>query len=130
TDKEMTDGIATDEAVKFLRAKRDQPFFLVVGFYRPHVPWIAPKKYFDMYPLDKIQLPKEPPHRADLPPAAVASTPNANYGLSEQERKQAIQAYYASVSFMDARVGELLDELERQGLLEDTVIVLWGDHGW
>ena len=130
TDREMTDGIAADEAIKFLRQKHTQPFFLAVGFYRPHVPWIAPKKYFDMYPLDKIQLPKEPPHRDNLPPAAVASTKQANYGLSEKQRKEAIRAYYASISFLDARVGELLDELERQGLLENTIIVLWGDHGW
>jgi uncharacterized sulfatase len=130
TDREMTDGIAVDEAVKFLREKRDRPFFLAVGFYRPHVPWIAPKKYFDMYPLDKITLPKEPPHRANAPAAALASVPSADYGLSEQERKEARRAYYASTTFVDARVGELLDELEKQGLLENTIIVLWGDHGW
>ncbi len=129
TDREMTDGIAADEAIKILKQKHDKPFFLAVGFYRPHVPWIAPKKYFDMYPLDKIQVPKEQ-HRDQAPKPALASTNGDNYGLPEKDLKEAIQAYFASTTFLDARVGELLDELERQGLLENTIIILWGDHGW
>jgi uncharacterized sulfatase len=118
------------EAIKLLEQKRDRPFFLAVGFYRPHVPWIVPKKYFDMYPLDKIELPREPAGaRKNVPPVAFNVRP-PDYGLSEDERRHAIRAYYASVSFMDAQVGAVLDALDRLGLTDDTVIVLFGDHGW
>jgi uncharacterized sulfatase len=129
-DAQHTDGKVAAEAIKLLEQDRDKPFFLAVGFYRPHVPWIAPKKYFDLYPLDKIQLPQEPANaRQGVPPVAFTVNP-PNYGLSEEEQKYAIRAYYASVTFMDAQVGLLLDALDRLGLADDTIIVLFGDHGW
>ena len=129
-DAEYTDGKGALEAAKFLEKNKDKPFFLAMGFYQPHVPMIAPKQYFDMYPLDKIQLPKDfAGKREGQPPAAFAVNP-PNYGITEQQAKEIIRAYYAATTFVDAQVGVVLDALEKNGLLENTIIVLWGDHGW
>jgi iduronate 2-sulfatase len=128
-DKEQTDGKTAEQAIKILEEKRDRPFFLAVGFYRPHVPWVAPTKYFDMYPRDKMQLVKEP-GRDNVPSPALMSTPNANYGLSAEDQQKALQGYYASVTFMDAQLGLVLDALDRLGLADNTIIVFWSDHGW
>jgi uncharacterized sulfatase len=132
TDSEQTDGKVAEEAIKLLRQSKDEkrPFFLAVGFYRPHVPWVAPKKYFDMYDMNKIKMPVEPADiRAGVPKLAFTVNP-PNYGLKDDECRECIRAYYASTSFMDAQVGLILAELERLGLLEDTIVVFWGDHGW
>lgn len=129
-DEEQTDGKVATEAIRLLEENRDKPFFLGVGFYRPHTPYVAPKKYFDMYPLDRIRLPHSVPNdRDDIPPAALW-VKQANYGLSETELRQALQAYYASITFMDAQVGRLLDAVNRLQLTDRTVIVLWSDHGY
>jgi iduronate 2-sulfatase len=129
-DETQTDGIVATEAIKILRQKRDQPLFLAVGFYRPHVPWIAPKRYFANYPLEKIHMPKEPANVRDgVPPVAFAVNP-PNYGLGNEECRNSIRAYYASVSFMDAQVGRLLDELDRLNLWDDTIVIFISDHGW
>jgi uncharacterized sulfatase len=129
-DAEQTDGKSASEAIKLLEAHRDKPFFLGVGFYRPHTPYIAPKKYFDLYPLDSIALPFNPADdRDDIPDPALNIRP-ANYGLSDEQCRQCIQAYYASISFMDAQVGRLLDTLDRLNLSDNTIVVLWGDHGY
>jgi uncharacterized sulfatase len=130
TDDEQTDGMVANEAIKLMEEKRDQPFFIAAGFFRPHCPFIAPKKYFDMYPLESIRLPEEPEeHFNNIPKAAFWTNP-LYWGLSEDERKQTIRAYYASVTFMDAQVGKLLDAVERLGLAENTIIVFWSDHGY
>jgi len=96
-DETHTDGIAALEAIKVLQQRRDQPFFLAVGFYRPHVPWIAPKKYFDQYPLGQIKMPMEPAKvREGVPSVAFAVNP-PNYGISDEECRNSIRAYYATV---------------------------------
>jgi iduronate 2-sulfatase len=127
---EQTDGMIAGEAVKFLEKNKNEPFFLAVGFFKPHVPWIATKKHFDRYPLADIKTPVEPKTiREGVPKIAFAVNP-PNYGLEDEKLRNCIRAYYASTSFMDEQLGEILDALERLGLAENTIIVFWGDHGW
>jgi len=129
-DEEFTDSLVADESIRALEESKDGPFFLGVGFYRPHVPWIVPKKYFDLYPIEKISLPFNPPNdRTDIPPVALW-VQKPNYGRSDEELRRAIRAYYASITFVDKQVGRVLDALDRLGLRDNTIVILWGDHGW
>ncbi len=130
TDEEQTDGRGATAAIKLLEQHRNEPFFLAVGFYRPHTPYVAPKPYFGWYPLDKLALAAEPDDdRSDIPGLALTVKP-PNYGLTEDLQRQAIEAYFASISLMDAQVGRLLDALDRLGLAEKTVVVFLSDHGY
>lgn len=130
TDEEQTDGKVAAEAIRLLEQHKDQPFFIAAGFYRPHVPDVATKKYFELYPLEKILLPKEPPeHIANIPPVALTTKP-LNYGIDEEKLRIFKRAYFASISFVDAQIGKVLDALERLKLADNTVVVLFGDHGW
>ena len=129
-DEEHTDGITANEITKLLEEHRNDPFFLAAGFYRPHVPWIAPTKYFDMFPLDRIQIKPFDESEMRIAPEPAYFTNPANWGMDEKQRKQALQAYYASIAFLDVQVGKLLDTLERLKLLENTTIVFWSDHGY
>jgi uncharacterized sulfatase len=132
TDAEQTDGMIAREAVRMLEAMNDRPFFLGVGFFRPHTPYVAPKQYFAANPLEQVQLVNVPPDdRDDLPPAAIPhNIPVANYGLPEPTLREALQAYRASVSFVDAQVGVLIEALDRLQLWDRTIVVLWSDHGY
>ena len=132
TDEEQTDGMIATEAIELMRQNQEQPFFLGVGFFRPHTPYVAPKKYWDLYPIEKIKMPYAPENdRADIPKSAFAhNNPVPNYSLAEEDALKAKQAYYATVSFVDAQVGRLLDAVEELGLSERTIIVFWSDHGY
>ncbi|MCA9063775.1 MAG: sulfatase [Planctomycetaceae bacterium] len=131
-DVEQTDGLIASEALRLMAETSDKPFFLGVGFFRPHTPYVAPKQYFDLYPLESIQLPTAPEgDRDDIPPIAFAhNCLIPNYGLDELTCRQALQAYLACVSFVDAQVARLLDGLNELGLKENTIVVLWSDHGY
>ena len=134
-DEEQTDGIAASEAIKKLNdfASRDTPFFLAVGFFRPHTPFVAPKKYFDLYDQEKIEIPEVPiDYLATLPePAAKSIRAKKDQLNLEKERAQEIkEAYYATISFVDAQVGRILDQLEANGQDKNTVIVFTSDHGY
>lgn len=130
--EEQTDGMIATEAIKLMRERKDEPFFLGVGFFRPHTPYVAPKKYFDLYPLDEMRLPYAPADdRADIPvPAFAHNCPVPNYSLDRQTLLQATQAYYACVSMVDDQVGRLLDELDTLGIADNTIVVFWSDHGY
>lgn len=110
--------------------KKNEPFFLAVGFFRPHTPYVAPQKYFDMYPVDKVPLPKEIPNDLDDVPEAALFTKPPHWGLDEVKRREALRAYYATITFMDAQVGKLIDAVDKLKLAEKTIIVLWSDHGY
>jgi iduronate 2-sulfatase len=125
-----TDAKGADAAIRLLEENRDRPFFLAVGFYRPHVPCVATPTYLAMHPLERISLPKEPPeHLAGILDAALTTRP-ANYGLDEMTLRTFTQHYHASTSLMDVQVGRVLDALERLKLADTTAVVLFGDHGW
>src|SRR5687767_12169610 len=107
---EQADYQSADEAIRLLNQRKadEKPFFLAVGFIRPHVPVIAPRKYFEMHPLEKIALPKVLPNdRDDIPPAAFMDS-KANWNMSDADCRESIRAYYACVSFMDAQAGRVL----------------------
>lgn len=127
-DAEQTDARGAEAAVRLLEQNKDRPFFLAVGFYRPHTPYVAPKKYFDMYPLDSIKVVSAPGRDGVPAPALTVNPPD--YGISDDLKRQAIRAYYASTTFMDAQVGTVLDALDRLNLAEKTVVVFWSDHGY
>lgn len=141
-DEEQTDAKVALEAVQLMERHRTEPFFLAVGFYRPHSPWIAPRRYFDLYRDASIDPPRlSPDDRADIPEPALWVNPlrlrgkvplvwPPNFGLPDTDVRRGILAYYASVSFMDAQVGRLLDALDRLGLADNTIVVFLGDHGF
>jgi uncharacterized sulfatase len=129
-DEAHTDGKVAGETIGLLEKYKDRPFFIGAGFYRPHCPFIAPQKYFDMYPLERIQAPPQYPEAAGQVPAAAWFTNPPNWGLTAQQQREVIRAYYASISFLDAQVGRLLDALDRLGLADNTIVVFMSDHGY
>ncbi len=140
-DETYGDGKIANEAIRRLSAakeKPDQPFFLAVGFLKPHLPFVAPKKYWDLYERSAFTLPalQKPPIGApDFAPTtwgelrAYSDIPETG-PVTEEKARLLIHGYHAAVSYMDAQLGRVLDELDRLGLAQNTIIVLWGDHGW
>ena len=138
-DDTFHDGKVADLAVTTLRdiSKKSEPFFLAVGFVKPHLPFVSPKKYWDLYDPAKIQLAPNKFRPKDAPDYAIQAggEMRAYHGIPsgaipDDLARQLKHGYYAAISYMDAQVGKVLDELERLGLREKTIIVLWGDHGW
>jgi arylsulfatase A-like enzyme len=133
-DEDLREWKIVQYGIDQLRKPHDKPFFLAVGLHKPHMPWNVPRKYYDMHPLEGIQL---PPHREDdlndLPPAAVRmARPEGDHrAILESGRwKEAVQAYLAAISYADAMIGRLIEGLDRSEYRDNTIIVLWGDHGW
>lgn len=137
-DNYLNDGAMADHAIERLRALKDQTFFLGVGFLKPHLPFVAPKKYFDLYRPEQFKLAANPHPPKGSPPYALSGFGElrAYVGIpkqgpvSDEDARKLIHAYHACISYMDAQVGRVLDELDRLGLAQNTVVVLWGDHGW
>ena len=135
TDLEQTDGIAATAAVGLLKkyAQQKRRFFLAVGLYRPHTPYVSPKKYFAMYPRQKLVIPKVPAgYLKTLPKSAQRSITRkkAQVNLSDDLARRAMQGYYASISFADAQVGRVLDVLRETGLEKNTIVLFTSDHGY
>lgn len=131
-DEEHTDGKVALETIKLIEQHKDEPFFIAAGFYKPHTPYVAPTKYFDLYPMSRIQLPKEPAdHLKSVPKPALASTsPWPLFGVTTEQARECKQAYYAAISFVDAQIGKLLDTMDRLKLWDNTVVIFWSDHGY
>jgi arylsulfatase A-like enzyme/GH35 family endo-1,4-beta-xylanase len=148
-DDAYVDGALAMYANKFLdeyKPESNEPFFLAVGFKRPHLPFTAPKKYWDMYNPSKFEIAKFQQNSKNGPSIAYHSsgelrsyiTPEISYEISKNNRvilsdefqKELIHGYYASTSFIDAQIGKIVDKLKETGLHKNTIIVIWGDHGW
>ncbi|MDX1638910.1 MAG: sulfatase [Balneolaceae bacterium] len=139
-DSAYSDGKMANKVIDDLRKlkDRDEPFFLAAGFLKPHLPFNVPQKYWDMYDPEQIEFPATQFGNSGAPEQAYHNFGELrNYGnippdarLPDSLARKLIHGYYAAVSYADAQVGRLLDELDRLGLRENTIIVLWGDHGW
>ncbi len=133
-DEAVSDTQIADYGISELVKSHDQPFFLTLGFHKPHMPWNVPQKYFDMHPLDQIELP--PTKDGDLNdiPAGglnMAKALGDHATILQSGRwKEAVQAYLAAISYLDGQVGRVLDALEGSPHKDNTIICLWGDHGW
>lgn len=130
-DLEHADGMAAEAAIEFLRRNKDKPFFLGCGFVRPHVPLVAPSKYFDLYDRDAMTAPTFPEGDLDDVPKVIREyKANSRYGVTPELHKGLLEAYYASISYMDAQVGRVLDALDELGLSENTIVIFSSDHGY
>ena len=139
-DDAYVDGVLAKRAIDDLRRLKDknQPFFLAVGFIKPHLPFIAPQKYWDLYDHADIHLPGNYHVPKDAPKESIHSSGElrayagipAKGPVSDETARNLIHGYYACVSYTDAQIGKLLDELDRLELADNTIVVLWGDHGW
>ena len=134
TDAEMSDTQMVNWGIRYLKREHEKPFFLAVGLFRPHLPWYVPKKYFDLYPLAEVTLPHVNENDLDdVPPAGKRmANPQGDHRkvLQTNNWRKAVQGYLASISFADAQIGRLLDALDKSAYAKNTVVILWGDHGW
>ena len=136
-DDQMPDAKIADWGINKLAQKHEVPFFMAVGFYRPHVPQYAPQKWFDMYPLESVQMPKmRKDDLSDLPQYGIDLTrkkhvaPTYDWAIKNKEEKKLVQSYLACVSFVDAQVGKVLDALDASPHKDNTYVVLYSDHGF
>lgn len=128
-EEKTRDGITARTIAKWMeeKTKEGKPFFLAAGFHKPHLPWTAPGKYFDLYPVERIPRPHDPPLK-DVPAIALMTELTGN--PPPRSRTEAIAAYYACISFMDAQVGMLLETMDRLKLWDNTIVLLFSDHGY
>ena len=145
-DSEVRDGAQTDMAIEDLRrlGNESQPFFLAMGYIRPHLAWVAPKKYWDMHDPATLPVPQNQQVIPGTPPYAPSNNSELSHyvdlidmpkpwderTLPAEKMRHLTHAYYACVSYVDAQIGRLLDALDEEGLTENTIVVLWSDHGW
>ena len=131
SDEATVDGQTGRTVVKFLEANAGKPFFIAAGFHKPHRPYEAPKKYFADYPADKAVLPQEPADiRKQAPAAAFNGSSAEDVRIPDPQKRDAIAAYHACITFMDAQVGLILDAVDRLKLWDNTVVVFASDHGY
>jgi arylsulfatase A-like enzyme len=133
--EKMPDHKTMDWAIGELQKPREKPFFQAVGLFRPHIPWYVPRRFFDLYPLDRIELPYvKPGWREKLPPAAQASGDLRRkwhrWVVENHQWKNAVQGYLASISYCDYELGRLIEALDRSPAGAKTIVVLWTDHGF
>ncbi len=129
-DEAYLDGRVAAEAMKALREVKDRPFFLAVGFWKPHLPFNAPKKYWDLYDRSEVELPPNPERPKDVPEIALQDYKiDSKEHLTDDDVRQLRHGHYAAISYLDAQVGKVLDELDRLGLRDKTIVVFWSDHG-
>ena len=137
-DDAYPDGVTCEKALAEIKRLKDRPFFLAVGFVKPHLPFNAPKKYWDMYDRAKITVPQNRNAPKDAPPIAMTNWGElrgyvgmpARGPVSDDEARALIHGYYACVTYIGALVGKLMGQLDGLGLRDNTVVILWGDHGW
>jgi iduronate 2-sulfatase len=138
-DSDYFDGQVANEAIETIKraAKSGKPFFIAPGFKKPHLPFVCPKKYYDLYSDADIKLSPNPKQGKNQPDFAVSHATGASKwwiypkkGIDDKNARQLIHSYMACVSFIDAQVGKILDEVEVQGLQDNTAIMFWSDHGW
>jgi len=130
-DDDQPDGQIAAEAIGLLEQHRRGPFFIAVGFHKPHDPFIAPKRYFDLYPLESLKPPKDPPDRsAELGQAIGGGWKDEFDRFTDRECREFMRAYYAGISFMDAQLGKITDAMDKLELWQNTIVVFFGDHGY
>ncbi|MBU0608851.1 MAG: sulfatase [Armatimonadetes bacterium] len=137
-DNALADGLSCDHALEALGRLKGQAFFLAVGFLKPHLPFVAPKRYWDLYDRASLKLADNPFAPQDAPQYALSNWGElrAYHGMpregavTDDQARELIHGYYAAASYTDAQIGRLLDELQRLGLQDDTIVIVWGDHGW
>ncbi len=131
-DADLQDGQAALKAIEILEEKRDRPFFLAVGFKKPHDPFVAPKRYFDRYPLKNLRLHMDPADASPLPPMAIpdSATKRAFAAMDDQDRLEFLRCYAACSTFTDTQIGKVLDAMDRLELWRNTIVMAWSDHGY
>jgi iduronate 2-sulfatase len=137
-DDSLREGDITTKALETLESVKDQPFFLAVGYYKPHIPFTAPKKYWDLYDGEKIPVARNPYFPKDAPFYAnfIFRDTRGYYGmptegpLTREQARDLKHGYYACISYVDAQIGRLLDALDRYNLRDNTIVIAWGDHGY
>ncbi|WP_339702408.1 sulfatase [Algoriphagus aquimarinus] len=130
-DLAHSDGKTAEKASELIRIHKDEPFFLAVGFVRPHVPFVAPAEYFSPFPYEGIKLPKQVENDwDDIPERGINYVTSVNADMNSVQKQKAIAAYYASVSYMDAQVGKVLKTLKEEGLEDNTIVIFTSDHGF